>query len=152
MILYQRIPTQRSLPKTVLKEAWRVQRDERSQRRAGIGKSVADEEDKFKIDFRVQGVPNKAALEDEGRTNRIQKLAHILETHSRTDALITDLQKTVFKPFSEESKRTTHNLGKIDLFELDEVSAKTQRPSCAKYWLTFHLRTMLIAVRKAKNE
>ena len=53
----------------------------------------------------------------------------------KKDALITDLHKTdVFNPFSEKSKRTIHNLGKIELFELGEVSASTRCPSCAKYW------------------
>ena len=67
-----------------------------------------------------------AVLEDQGRTNRIQKLAHALKTHSRTEALITDLQKTgVFNPSSEESKRLIYNSGKIELFELGEVCAKT---------------------------
>ena len=77
-ILYQRHPAPRPPPQIVLKEAWRVQRDEVSQRRTGIEISIAEQEDKFKIDFRVQGVPHQAVLEDEGRTNRIQTLAHIL--------------------------------------------------------------------------
>ena len=64
-----------------------------------------------------------------------KKLAHIPETQSRTDALITDLQKTdAFNPLSEEAKRTIHKLGKVEVFDLSEVFAKTQCPSCAKYW------------------
>ena len=111
-ILCQRIRAPRPPPKIVLK-AWQVQRDEESQRRTGIEKSIAEQENQFKIDFRVQGVPHIAVLVDQGRTSRIQELAHTPNTHSRTEALITDLQKTdVFNPFSQESKRTIHNLGK----------------------------------------
>ena len=83
----------------------------------------------------MQGEKHNAVVEDKGRTNRIQKLAHIIKTFLRTEALITDLQKTaVFITFSEQSKRTIHYLGKIELFDFGEVSAKTQCPSCAKYW------------------
>ena len=88
-----------------MEEAWQVQRDHHSQRHSGIGKPIADEE-RFKIDLRVEGVPNKAVLEDEERTKRIQKLAHTLERQSRTNALITDLEKVdTFNPFSEETKK-----------------------------------------------
>ena len=100
---YQRTPTPRPLPNSVSKEAWQVQRDEQFKRGSGIGKPVANEE-KFKIDLRVQGVPQKAVLEDEDRTRKIRKLAHTLESQSREKALITDLPKTdTFNPFSEQS-------------------------------------------------
>ena len=66
--------------------------------------------------------------------------------------LITDLQKThTFNPFSEESKRTIHSFGKIELFELSEVSAKTQCPSCAKYWPEGFLDNAYCR-QKGKNE
>ena len=65
----------------------------------------------------------------------IQHLAHTLRTQSRTESMITDLQKTVvFNTFSEVSKRTIQSLGNIELFELGEVSAKTQCPADANYW------------------
>ena len=77
----------------------------------------------------------EAGLEDQVRTKRILKLAHALKTHSRTGSLIKELHKNeVFNTFSDESKRTNHDLGKIELFELGEVSAKTQCASCAKNW------------------
>ena len=45
----------------------------------------------------------------------IQHLAHTLRTQSRTESMITDLQKTVvFNTFSEVSKRTIQSLGNID--------------------------------------
>ena len=46
-------------PELFLKEAWRVQSDEGSPRRTGIDKSIAEQEDKFKNDLRVQGVPHE---------------------------------------------------------------------------------------------
>ena len=61
VILNQRIPTPRSPHQVVLKEAWRLQRDEESQRRRGIENSIAEEE-RSKIDSIVQGVPHKAVL------------------------------------------------------------------------------------------
>ena len=65
----------------------------------------------------------------------IQHLAHTLRTQSRTESMITDLQKTVvFNTFSEVSKRTIQSLGNIELFELGEVSAKTQCPADANNW------------------
>ena len=69
----------------------------------------------------------KAVYQDEDRTKRIRRLAHILKNPSKDKALITDLQKTdTFNPFSEESKKIIHNLGSVKYFELCEVSAKTQ--------------------------
>ena len=89
----------------MLKEAWQVQHKE-LQVQTGIEKLIAGLENPFIIDFRVQGVPYKAVLEDQGRTNRTQKLAHTLKYFSRMEALITDLQKTdVFNTVSEESKK-----------------------------------------------
>ena len=135
VILCQRTPTPRRPPKVVLKGAWQVQRDDHSLLRSGIGKPIAEEE-RFKIDLRVQGVPpHKVVREDEDRTRRIRKLAHTMESQSRANALIADLQKTdTFNPISEESKHIIHNLGNVETFELCEVSAQTQCPSCAQYW------------------
>ena len=70
VILYQGTPTRRLPPKIGLKKAWQVQRDDHSQRRFGIGRPTADEE-RCKIDLRVQGVPHKAVLKDEDRTRRM---------------------------------------------------------------------------------
>ena len=107
------------------------------QRGTGIGKPVADEEKKeFKIDLRVQGIPQKKAVyQDEDRTRRIKRLAHMLQNQSKEKALIRDLQKTdTFNPVSEESEKIIHNLGNVEYFQLCEVSAKTQCSSCAKCW------------------
>ena len=51
----------------------------------------------------------------------IQNLAHTLRTQSRTESVISDLEKTdVFNTVSEEAKRTIQGLGKIELFELQK--------------------------------
>ena len=132
MILYQRSPTPRLPPRIVLNEACQVQCDDHSQRRSDIGKLIADEE-RFKIDVRVQGVPHKAVLEE--RTRRIRKVAHALKRQSKANALMTDLQKTdTFNPLREEFKKINHNLGNVELLESCEVSAKTQCASCAEHW------------------
>ena len=69
------------------------------------------------MDFRVQGVPQRAVLEDRGRTTRIHKLAHALKTHSRTESMITDLQIIdEFDTFSEESNRTSQSKLEKDRF------------------------------------
>ena len=69
----------RKSPKTVSKEGWQAQLKDHSQRRSGIGKPVADEE-RLKIDFRVQGVHAKQfskmqieqrEFEDADKTRRI---------------------------------------------------------------------------------
>ena len=129
-ILHRRIPTPRPRPKMVLKGAWQLQQQ------SSIEKSIAVQDNPFNIDLRMQGVPHKAVLEDKVRTKRILRLArYSLKTCSRMESLIKGIHKTkVFNTFSDESKRTIHNLGKIELFELGEVSSKTQCPSCAKCW------------------
>ena len=89
----------------------------------------------------------------EWRTSRIPNWRIFFFIRSKTDAFVTDLHKSdAFNPCSEESKRTIHNLGKLEFFELGEVSAKIRCPSCAKYWnLVLHLRKMFVAVRTAKT-
>ena len=63
-ILCQRIRTPRPPPKMVLKEAWQVQREEELQQQRGIEKSIAGQENPFKIDFRLQGVPYSYTYQD----------------------------------------------------------------------------------------
>ena len=98
-VLYQKASLSPRLPpKIILKDAWQVQRDGSHQHGTGTGKLVADEEEKeLKID---EVIPQPA-------------VAHMIELHSNKSALIKDLLKTdTDKPFSEESKKVIHNLGK----------------------------------------
>ena len=53
-------------PTIVLHNAWKVQHDEEVQQLSGTEESCA-EGDPFKIDLRVQGVPQNAVIEDQGR-------------------------------------------------------------------------------------
>ena len=55
-IVYQMIPTLRPAPKTVLKDAWLVEQGKLS----SIERSTA-EGDLFKIDLRIQGIPQKCS-------------------------------------------------------------------------------------------
>ena len=65
----------------------------------------------------------------------MQDLVHALGTQPRTESVIAALNKTgEFNAFSDESTKTNQKMGKIDMFELGEVSTKIQCPSCAKYW------------------
>ena len=123
-ILYQRIPTLRPPPKVVLKNAWQVKWSTTVQ-----GETASKLISVFKEYRRMQYLN----IEDERPWFRTWRI--LSRTQSRTESMITNLQKTdVFNTFSEESKRTIQSLGKIELFELGEVSTTTQCPSCAKYW------------------
>ena len=65
----------------------------------------------------------------------IQDLVKTPRKEYRTESVIADLSKTgEFNRFSEESKKTVQILGKIELFDLGEVSKNIQCSSCAKYW------------------
>ena len=91
------------------------------------------EENPFKVDLRIQGIPQNTVLQDQRRMTKIRGLVNKLRTEYRTESVITDLNKTgEFNKLSEESKMTVQRLGKIELYGLGEVSKKTQCPSCAK--------------------
>ena len=87
--MYQRIPTLRPAPKTVLKGAWQVERGKLS----SSERSLAD-----------------AVLGDQGRMTKIQKMVDKLRTEYRTESVIADFSKTgQFNRFSEESKKDFKN-------------------------------------------
>ena len=88
-ILYQRIPQPRPPLRVVLENVWQVQHDKQSSNEQSCA-----ERDLFKIDLRVQGVPQNAVLEDQGRAPKIQDVVHTLRTQYRTESVITDLNKT----------------------------------------------------------
>ena len=120
-------------PQSVLLKAWQVQHDKEVQQQSSIEEACA-EGDTFKIDCRVQGAPQSAVLEDQGRMTKIQNLVHTLRTQSRRKSVITDHKKTgEFNMLSEESKKIVQSLGKSEVFELGEVSTNIQCPPCVKY-------------------
>ena len=80
----------------------------------------------------MQGVAQNAVLEDQERLTKIQDLVHTLRIQSRTQSVTADLSKTgELNTFSEESQKTFQKLGKIELFELGEVSSNILCPACA---------------------
>ena len=126
-------------PKILLKEAWQVLRDEQFQRRSGIGKLIADE-DKFKIE---------AVFQDEDRTRRIRKLAHILTNQSKEQALITDLQMTdTLNPFQRRVSQNHPQPGWCRALRttcsLYQNAMPVLRSILARCSLGLHMRTMLI--------
>ena len=92
------------------------------------------EENQFKVALRVQGIPQDAVLEDQGRMTQIQELVDKLRSEYQTESIVADLgKKGNFNRFSAASKRIIFNLGTIELYELGEMSKKTQCQSCSKY-------------------
>ena len=69
-ILYQRVPTPRPAPKIVLKNAWQVEHGKQTS-----SEQTCAEGDLFKINLRVQGVPQNAVLQDQGRRTTEQILS-----------------------------------------------------------------------------
>ena len=81
---------------------------------------------------------------------KIQDLVNTLRTQYRTEFVIADLSETVRVP-----KKTVPKLGKIELFELGEVSTKIQCSSCAKYWpeeLKLQLRTVFWTFERTETQ
>ena len=69
-ILYQRVPTPRPAPKIVLKNAWQVEHGKQTS-----SEQTCAEGDLLKINLRVQGVPQNAVLQDQGRRTTEQNLS-----------------------------------------------------------------------------
>ena len=120
------------LQKIVLKEARQVHRDDSYRHRTVIGKPVADDEKKeCKIDLIVQAFQQTAVDQDEARTRRFKRLAHMLKNQSKAKALIRYLQKTgTLNLIGEESERIIHNLGNVEL----KSRQKTNALLVQKYW------------------
>ena len=84
-MLYHRIPTPRPAPKTVLKDAWQVERGKLSSSERSLANAV---------------------LEDQGRMTKNQEMVDKLSTEYPTESVIADFSKTgEFNRFSEESKK-----------------------------------------------
>ena len=90
----------------MLKNAWRVPARQKEVQQQSSTEDSRAEGDPIKIDLRVQGVPQNAVLEDQGRVTKIQDLVQTPRTQSWTESVIADLKKTGdFNTFSEESKK-----------------------------------------------
>ena len=56
-------------------------------------KPVAEEENPFEVDLRLQGIPQDPVLEDQGRITNIQELVDKLRTENQTESIVADLGK-----------------------------------------------------------
>ena len=78
-----------------------------------------EEKPEFQVDFRIEGIAHDVSLNDEERMGQIQEVVERLRTDSYTKSIREDprkSEKTMI--FSEESRRITHELGNLGLYEL----------------------------------
>ena len=88
---------------------------------------VEKEEPELKVDFRIEGIAQDVILKDEKVDDKVR-------TGDHTKSIIEDLEKAEKSmKFSEESSRTTHELGNIELHELGQMSRTVQCHSCLKH-------------------
>ena len=88
------------------------------------------------VDLRIEGIAQDVTLKGGERMGQIQKVVDKFRTGYRTTSIIEDLGKTRKSiKFSEESSRTIHELGNIDLHKLGQMSRTTQCQSCLKHLL-----------------
>ena len=55
------------------------------------GQFVAGEENPFKVDFRIQGIPQDAVTEDRESMSKCQELVDKLRTEHQTESIVADL-------------------------------------------------------------
>ena len=68
----------------------------RNSTKASQGKPVLmEEENPLKVDLRIQGIPQDAALEDQGRMTNTQELVVKLPTGCQTESIVVDVGKIV---------------------------------------------------------
>ena len=81
----------------------------------GIELPVAEEEHEYEVDFRIEGIPQDAVVEDQERMTKIQEKVDKLRTGYHTKSIIEDVGKTGKSTrFSEESSRTIPELGNVE--------------------------------------
>ena len=138
---YQRIPSPRLHPKVVLKNAWQVQHDKEVQqpRTRVLRETTLKSISVCKQYHRMQHLK----IKDERPRF---KFWCIRSEHSPEQNLSSSTKRRQGNSIRslKNPKKTIQSLGKIELFDLGEVSVKIQCPSCAKYWpkrfVTLHLR------------
>ena len=95
---------------------------------------VEKEEPEFKVDLRTEGIAQDVILEDEERMGQIQEVVEKRRNGSRTKSILEDLGKPENSmKFSEDSSRTIHVLGNIELHEFGQISRTLQCHSCLKH-------------------
>ena len=87
------------------------------------------------IDFRVQGVPySTVEQQDTTRRNTVKNVIRQIKTHPHREEFKKDLQqKKVFSRFSEKSQDMLSSMANVEIFEMCEISPKTQCPFCLTY-------------------
>ena len=74
---------------------------------SSTGTPVAEEENSFQVDRRIQGVPQDAVLEDQERMSKNQEVVDKLRTGYQTESIMKDLgKKGKSNMFSEASRHT----------------------------------------------
>ena len=95
--------------------------------------NVVREEDSFQADLRVHGVSQDVIYNDQEVMTQIQTLVDKLQDGYRTKSIINDLEKKgISSMFSKASRRTIK--GKVELYELGEISKTDQCQSCLRYF------------------
>ena len=89
---------------------------------------VAEVESPFKIELRIEGVPQDAVPKVQETMSKIQELVVKLRTGYQT----------------ESTKRTFRELGNIELYELGDNSKTVRCPACLKYALRDFLITIMV--------
>ena len=92
------------------------------------------EEPELKVDLRIEGIAQDVILEDIEIMEQMQKVVDKLRTGYHAKSIVEDFVKAEKSiKFSEESSRTIHELGNIELHELGQISRTVQRQSCWKH-------------------
>ena len=95
---------------------------------------VEKEEPEFEVDLSIEGIAQEVILKDEERMDKFQKVVDKLGTGHHTKSIIEGLVMTRKSiKFSEESSRTIHELGNIELHELGQISRTVQCHACLKH-------------------
>ena len=89
----------------------------------GIELPDAEEEHEYKVDLRLERIPQVAILEDRERMTKIQKSVDKLRAGYHIQSIVADFEKTgKSTTFSEESSRTIQEMRNVELYELGDIS------------------------------
>ena len=85
------------------------------------------------MDFNIPGLPH--SIEKQLQSANVREYIQNIEKDPNRRALQRDLQQSQsFNPFSPESKQMVHEVGNIELGELNETEPKAQCKACLSCW------------------
>ena len=85
------------------------------------------------MDFRIPGLPHSVVKH--AQSTRVRELIQKIENHPDRHALQQDLRQINHFILSVQNQRQMiHEVGNIELFELQETDPKTQCKACLSYW------------------